>query len=367
MESIRHSFTEFTKRNSNTSLNSIDSNTSHSNRSSSSSLSKHERRNSLVGRLASMLVTESEPSLLDLDTYITKLNSVRTYTIKPILKFKEMDFIIKHARELIYQQPVLLELRSPVTIVGDIHGQYSDLLKIFEKGGDPSQTNYLFLGDYVDRGNQSLETILLLLCYKIKHPETFFLLRGNHEVDNVNRVYGFYDECKRRVSVKLWRIFSDCFSVLPIAAIVSDKIFCVHGGLSPDLKSMDEIRNLQRPLTVSDSGLVTDLLWSDPSEEASGFEFNQERGASYVFGKNELDFFLTYFEIELVIRAHMVVEDGYKFFNNRTLVTIFSVPNYCGEFENNGCIVSVNEHLKCSFQIIHAVKKVVKSSEDVLI
>ncbi|ELV13721.1 Serine/threonine-protein phosphatase PP1-beta catalytic subunit [Tupaia chinensis] len=139
---------------------------------------------------------------------------------------------------------------------GDIHGQYTDLLRLFEYGGFPPEANYLFLGDYVDRGKQSLETICLLLAYKIKYPENFFLLRGNHECASINRIYGFYDECKRRFNIKLWKTFTDCFNCLPIAAIVDEKIFCCHGGLSPDLQSMEQIRRIMRPTDVPDTGTL---------------------------------------------------------------------------------------------------------------
>ena len=136
-------------------------------------------------------------------------------------------------------------------ICGDIHGQYYDLLRLFEYGGFPPEANYLFLGDYVDRGKQSLETICLLLAYKIKYPENFFVLRGNHECASINRIYGFYDECKRRYNIKLWKTFTDCFNCLPIAAIIDEKIFTMHGGLSPDLNSMEQIRRVMRPTDVS--------------------------------------------------------------------------------------------------------------------
>lgn len=148
------------------------------------------------------------------------------------------------SREIFLQQPILLELEAPLKICGDIHGQYTDLLRLFEYGGFPPEANYLFLGDYVDRGKQSLETICLLLAYKIKYPENFFLLRGNHECASINRIYGFYDECKRRYNIKLWKTFTDCFNCLPIAAIIDEKIFCCHGGLSPDLQVISgEIRS----------------------------------------------------------------------------------------------------------------------------
>ena len=141
-------------------------------------------------------------------------------------------------------------------ICGDIHGQYYDLLRLFEYGGFPPEANYLFLGDYVDRGKQSLETICLLLAYKIKYPENFFILRGNHECASINRIYGFYDECKRRYNIKLWKTFTDCFNCLPIAAIIDEKIFTMHGGLSPDLNSMEQIRRVMRPTDVSPRFIV---------------------------------------------------------------------------------------------------------------
>ncbi|KAI7858744.1 Metallo-dependent phosphatase-like protein [Circinella umbellata] len=267
------------------------------------------------------------------------------------LKNSEVNAICRQALEIFMTQPTLLELSPPVKIVGDTHGQFTDLIRLFDMGGFPPSSNYLFLGDYVDRGKQSLETMLLLLCYKIKYPETFFLLRGNHECANVTRVYGFYDECKRRLNPKMWRIFIDVFNTMPIAGLVANKIFCVHGGLSPSLHNMDEIRQLERPTDVPDYGLLNDLLWSDPSETTVDWEDN-ERGVSYCFGKKVVNEFLAKFDLDLVCRAHMVVEDGYEFFNDRTLVTVFSAPNYCGEFDNFGAIMSVSEELLCSFELL---------------
>ncbi|EAU93121.2 serine/threonine-protein phosphatase PP-Z [Coprinopsis cinerea okayama7 len=267
------------------------------------------------------------------------------------LKSQEIVNICQAAREVLLSQPTLIELSPPVKIVGDVHGQYSDLIRLFEMCGFPPAANYLFLGDYVDRGKQSLETILLLLCYKIKYPENFFLLRGNHECANVTRVYGFYDECKRRCNIKTWKTFIDVFNCLPIAAIVASKIFCVHGGLSPSLHAMDDIKRIQRPTDVPDFGLLNDLLWSDPSDTAMDWEDN-ERGVSYCFGKGVINDFLVRYDMDLICRAHMVVEDGYEFWNDRTLVTVFSAPNYCGEFDNYGACMSVSEDLLCAFELL---------------
>lgn len=259
--------------------------------------------------------------------------------------------ICQMARETLLMQPTLIEISAPVKVVGDVHGQFTDLIRLFNLCGFPPSSNFLFLGDYVDRGKQSLETIILLLCYKVKYPENFFLLRGNHECANVTRVYGFYDECKRRANVKIWKNFVDVFDTLPIAAVIASKIFCVHGGISPSLDNMQDIRNIERPTDVPDYGLLNDLLWSDPSETTLEWEDN-ERGVSYCFGKNIVDKFLATHKFDLICRAHMVVEDGYEFFNGRTLVTVFSAPNYCGEFDNYGAIMSVNEDLLCSFQLL---------------
>ncbi|EEB07451.1 serine/threonine protein phosphatase Sds21 [Schizosaccharomyces japonicus yFS275] len=300
----------------------------------------------------------------DVDTIIEKLLKVRNN--KPgkqvQLADSEIRFLCSKAREIFLEQPILLELEAPLKICGDIHGQYHDLLRLFEYGGFPPDANYLFLGDYVDRGKQSLETICLLFAYKIKFPENFFLLRGNHESAAINRIYGFYDECKRRYSIKLWKQFTDCFNCLPIVAVIDEKIICMHGGLSPDLRSFDQIQQIIRPTDVPDSGLMCDLLWSDPEEGVTGWGEN-DRGISYVFGADVVSRFLQKHDMDLVCRAHQVVEDGYEFFCKRHLVTIFSAPNYCGEFDNVGAMMSVNDNLLCSFQILKPAEKRQRNSQ----
>ena len=263
--------------------------------------------------------------------------------------------VVRSAREVFMSQPMLLEVDAPINICGDTHGQFADLLHMLEIGGFPPESNYLFLGDYVDRAKQSIEVITLCLCYKLKYPENFFLLRGNHECSSLNRIYGFYDECKRRYSVKLWRIFTDTFNWMPVAAIVQDKIFCMHGGLSPDLTDLGQVLSLERPTVVPDEGLLCDLLWSDPEPDIPGWGYNA-RGVSYTFGRDIVADFLAKHGLELICRAHQVVEDGYEFFSSsdgsRKLVTIFSAPNYCGEFDNAGAMMVVNKDLMCSFKVL---------------
>ncbi|KAJ9700681.1 hypothetical protein PVL29_006144 [Vitis rotundifolia] len=296
-----------------------------------------------------------EPAVLD--DIIERLLAVKARPGKQVqLSEAEIRQLCVASKDIFLRQPNLLELQAPVKICGDIHGQYSDLLRLFDYGGLPPESNYLFLGDYVDRGKQSLETICLLLAYKIRYPENFFLLRGNHECASINRIYGFYDECKRRFNVRLWKVFTDCFNCLPVAALIDEKILCMHGGLSPDLRSLDQIRNLQRPTDVPDAGLLCDLLWSDPSNDVRGWGMN-DRGVSYVFGPDKVTELLQKHDLDLICRAHQVVEDGYEFFANRQLVTIFSAPNYCGEFDNAGAMMSVDDTLMCSFQVLKPAEK----------
>ncbi|GLT78174.1 hypothetical protein SLA2020_497190 [Shorea laevis] len=264
------------------------------------------------------------------------------------------------SREVFLSQPNLLELQAPVKICGDVHGQFPDLLRLFEYGGYPPKANYLFLGDYVDRGKQSIETICLLLAYKIKYKENFFLLRGNHECASINRIYGFHDECKRRFNVRLWRTFTDCFNCLPVAALIDEKILCMHGGLSPHLNNLGQIRNIARPADIPDQGLLCDLLWADPDKNVKDWGDN-DRGLSYTFGADTVAEFLQKHDLDLICRAHQVVQDGYEFFANRQLVTIFSAPNYCGEFDNAGAMLSVDDTLTCSFQILKPSEKTGKA------
>ena len=189
------------------------------------------------------------------------------------------------------------------------------------------------------------------MAYKIKYPENFFMIRGNNEAELVNRLFGFYDVCRRRYSIKLQKEFTVMFNQLPISALIDDKSFCVHSGLSPELKYIGQLYDIQRPTDIQNSGLFCDILQSDPSPEVDTWGEN-ERGFSYIFSPNIIKKFLEENNLVLICRAHQFVEDGYEFFPDRTLITVFSAPDYCGEYGNCAAMMIVDNSLMCSFKVL---------------
>lgn len=275
------------------------------------------------------------------------------------LRVKDVLYVAAKAKSIVQAQPVFLELVPPVVVCGDLHGQFFDLLRIFQRCGDPGKTNYLFLGDYVDRGSQSINTIVLLLLYKIKYPENFFLLRGNHESSGINKVYGFYEECGKKNSI--WRSINAVFDWLPMAATIDGRIFCVHAGISPDLEDIDQLKGIIRPFEIPDKGLLTDLTWADPDPNCDEWTFNTERMTSYFFAEKHVQEFLEKFGFDLIVRAHQVVNDGYDFpyLPYRGLVTVFSAPYYCGEVKNSGAVMVVSENNQCRFEVFEPIEPAV--------
>lgn len=299
----------------------------------------------------------------------TELNNAIEETLTYILKEREkkpgntnllpeenIKIILAAVTTAFSLEPSLLKIKAPIVICGDTHGQLADLLRIFEFTGHPPQTRYLFLGDYVDRGKYSIETVILLFTLKLKYPNHVFLLRGNHEDASLNRVYGFYDECKRKYNVKLWKIFVECFNMIPIAGLVEKKILCMHGGLSPSMTNVAQIDEIKRPCKIPDDGIMCDLLWADPEKDMVGWGPN-DRGVSYVFGTDVVKEFTEKNNLELICRAHQVVEDGYEFFANMKLLTIFSAPNYDNTFTNSAAMLCVDKNLKSSIRVLEPRKK----------
>lgn len=205
---------------------------------------------------------------------------------------------------------------APVTVCGDIHGQFYDLIELFKICGEPpvalsysQYTNFLFLGDYVDRGYNSIECFSLIIALKVRYKDRMTVLRGNHETSDANRLYGFFDECHKKYgNDRVWRLFTEVFNFLPLAALVENQIFCVHGGLSPKIQKIDDIRAINRYVDIPHSGAMCDLLWSDPDENKSGFN-PSPRSAGYVFGQDVTETFLNQNGLKMISRAHQLVMD----------------------------------------------------------
>ncbi|CAJ0949965.1 unnamed protein product, partial [Mesorhabditis belari] len=270
---------------------------------------------------------------------------------RPDIIYKLLDL----AEKSLSRQPSMLELRTPLVVCGDLHGQYQDLLQIFQSQGLPFQQRYLFLGDYVDRGTHSLEILMLLLACKVEYPDNMFLLRGNHEISSVNKYYGFFGELRMRFHRNnewdgLYRRFCQVFGYLPVAALVNGTVLCVHGGLAPTLKSLDDLRSIKRPeIEPADGGLLENILWADPSLDCAHFSANTDRNCSYIYGKEAVDEIFEKLGISLLIRAHQMVDHGYEYFANRRVVTLFSAPGYNDSYENLGAIMKFTRDGECNF------------------
>jgi len=215
-------------------------------------------------------------------------------------------------------------------------------------GGTVPDTNYLFMGDYVDRGYYSVETVSMLVALKVRFPERITILRGNHESRQITQVYGFYDECVRKYgSASVWKLFTDLFDYFPLTALVDNSIFSLHGGLSPSIDTLDHIRQIERLQEVPHDGPMCDLLWSDP-DDRSGWGISP-RGAGYTFGQDISEQFNRINGLRLVCRAHQLVMDGYNLSHDRNCVTIFSAPNYCYRCGNQAAVMEVGENIESNF------------------
>ena len=297
---------------------------------------------------------ENEEENDDISKIMKKLKKARKGAICQELRIREgeCDYVVEKVYDILKNEDSMLKVSAPLYICGDIHGQYYDLLRVFDILNYPPKSTFLFLGDYVDRGKQSLECLLLLLCLKIKYPTKIFLLRGNHESEALNKIYGFYDECKRRISIKCFKKITNLFNMLPITALINENILCMHGGLSKDLTDLEQLNKIVRPTEIPDDGLLCDLVWSDPSDELSENFGENERNISVTFSKKVVEEFNKNNNLDLICRAHQVVEEGFQFFAGMQLVTIFTAPNYMGEFDNNGGILEVGEDLLCKIHVL---------------
>lgn len=266
-------------------------------------------------------------------------------------------YIINKGTEILKKEPNVLDIEAPVSVCGDIHGQYYDLMKLFEVGGNPESTRYLFLGDYVDRGYFSIECVLYLWSLKIWYPNTFFLLRGNHECRHLTDYFTFRLECQHKYSERIYEACIESFCALPLAAIMNKQFLCVHGGLSPEAQTVDDIRNLNRFREPPTHGLMCDLLWSDPLEDFGQeknnefFSHNHIRGCSFFFTYNAACAFLERNNLLSIIRAHEAQDAGYRMYRKTkatgfpSVITIFSAPNYLDVYNNKAAVLKYENNI----------------------
>jgi serine/threonine-protein phosphatase 2B catalytic subunit len=266
-------------------------------------------------------------------------------------------WIIHKGAEILRAEPNLLEMDAPITVCGDVHGQYYDLMKLFEVGGDPAETRYLFLGDYVDRGYFSIECVLYLWSLKIHYPKTLWLLRGNHECRHLTDYFTFKLECKHKYSEAVYDACIEAFCCLPLAAVMNKQFLCIHGGLSPELHTLDDLRNIDRFREPPTQGLMCDILWADPLEDfgqeksSEYFLHNHVRGCSYFFSYPAACAFLEKNNLLSIIRAHEAQDAGYRMYRKTrttgfpSVMTIFSAPNYLDVYNNKAAVLKYENNV----------------------
>lgn len=279
---------------------------------------------------------------VDIDEFIERLYRGE------LLVEEEIREICERVKHIFIEEPNIQPILAPVTVVGDIHGQYHDLIEMFRICGRSPYTNYLFMGDYVDRGYYSVECITLLVLLKIKYRNRVTMLRGNHESRQVTQVYGFHEEVVRKYGTSaVWKIFTEVFDYLPIGCLIDKSIFCIHGGLSPSIDTLDQIRQLERVTEIPHDGAIADCLWSDPDIK-SGWG-RSPRGAGYTFGQDVTETFIKNNGLLMIARAHQLTMEGYQWHHDKQCVTIFSAPNYCFRSGNRGAIMELDENIQYTF------------------
>ncbi|KRX52925.1 Serine/threonine-protein phosphatase 2A catalytic subunit beta isoform [Trichinella sp. T9] len=296
-------------------------------------------------RSCSLMADSDKGQYKDLDAQIEKLYRCEQ------LSENQVKNLCEKAKEILSEESNVQPVKCPVTVCGDVHGQFHDLMELFEMGGKSPDTNYLFMGDYVDRGYYSVETVTLLVALKVRYKDRITILRGNHESRQITQVYGFYDECLRKYgNSNVWKYFTDLFDYFPLTALVDNQIFCLHGGLSPSIDTLDHVRGIDRLQEVPHEGPMCDLLWSDP-DDRGGWGISP-RGAGYTFGQDIAETFNHTNGLSLISRAHQLVMEGYNWCHDRQVVTIFSAPNYCYRCGNQAAIMELDDLLTHSLYVL---------------
>lgn len=293
---------------------------------------------------------------------------------------REMLVLCDTVVELLRQEDSLVEVALPCRVYGDIHGQLLDLLEFFnafswpdKRRGDIFSMNYVFLGDFVDRGAYSCDVVSLLFSLKILYPARVFLVRGNHEDRLMNVNYGFHTDCTRkfpREGEDVWERVNDVFEFLPIAALVEGAILCIHGGIGDSIHSLDDLRNIAKPIQVvaeinertrGQDRIVLDALWSDPTDndQVLGVHASPRGKNTCRFGPDRVQDFNRRNGLKLIIRAHECVQHGYEYFAAGQLLTVFSATNYCNQHDNDGAMVVLVKDDRTGEVVEHA--QVIKS------
>uniref|UniRef100_A0A7S1TPF1 Serine/threonine-protein phosphatase n=1 Tax=Phaeomonas parva TaxID=124430 RepID=A0A7S1TPF1_9STRA len=282
--------------------------------------------------------------MVDLQKCIAQLKTGECLTLR------ELKIVCGMVREVLAGEGNIASVSTPVTVCGDIHGQLFDLVTLFQTGGEMPGTSYVFLGDYVDRGHHSVEVLELLLCLKAAHPDRITLIRGNHESRSVTATYGFYQECLHKYGGEgAYRLCCDVFDYMNLGALIDGRVLCLHGGISPEAQTVDELRAIDRVAEIPTDGAFCHIMWDDPDDNIDGWAPNP-RGAGYIFGAGVTDAFHRVNGLETLCRAHQVVMDGYKFHFDEKVVTVWSVPNYCYRTGNKACVMKLDEQLNKEFR-----------------
>lgn len=241
-------------------------------------------------------------------------------------------------------EPTRLRLKGPIIVVGDLHGHIFDLYRILGVHGLPPHQTYLFLGDLVDRGEYSVATVALIYSMKILFPNHVYIVRGNHESDDMARRSGLYQEVMTKYkSSDLYDTLLDSFESLPLSASIGDRILCTHGGIPKDLTSLSQLDSIERPISAESSDIFDGLTWSDPSEDVEMFG-ESHRGRAHLFGEKAFEKFLCNTGVSLLIRGHECVNDGIRYMFGDRLITVFSASNYCGYTDNKGAVLRIGEN-----------------------
>ena len=273
----------------------------------------------------------------DVTPYATK----ELRLLLPSFPSETIKEICGHAYSIFSAEPVVLTLTSPFVVVGDIHGHILDLLRIINCYGLPDRTPYLFLGDIVDRGEFSIECILLVFLFKIIWSDRVFIIRGNHEFEFLCAQCGFLSQLVEEYPASnLMEAFLCAFSQMPLAAVVDGTVFCVHGGLGPKMSGLAQMGELQRPITGFGNDVLDSMLWSDPSADVEGF-VPSNRGTGYLFGADAVRAFLVANKLKCIVRGHECVAEGCQRNFDGTCITVFSASNYCGLVGNESAVLEI--------------------------